>query len=144
MEGGETKLLDCWVGFFDLEGFNFRRNKTFIGGNKDQKQYWMIAMQGSQPFLSNFSWFSWVFFPFSWFSWLFCSPYTKIFDYFARRRRKFWPEITVFIFFWTNLNFHGFIMVLSWFYHGFIMVLSWFYGWAPFSWFSWFTMNPGR
>ena len=45
--------------------------------------------------------------------WLFRSPQARIFDYIARRRRKFWPEISVFMYFWTNLDFHGLVEVHS-------------------------------
>ena len=47
-----------------------------------------------------------------------CSPQAKILG-------KFWPEISVFMFFLDEFWF-------SWFFHGF-------HGWAPFSWFSWFS-----
>ena len=66
------------------------------------------------------------------FFWLFCSPQARTFYHFARRRRKFWPEISVFMVFLDKFGF-------SWFFHGF-------HGFAPFSWFSWFSWlseSPG-
>ena len=53
---------------------------------------------------------------------LFCSPQARIFDYFACRRHKFWPEISVFMVFQDKLFgfsrfFHGFMVELH--LHGF-------------------------